>query len=232
MEKKTKILIVKFANEIRNDEVPLFRGAVVSTMKKPHVLFHNHNSDGTLRFDYPLIQYKRIGREAAIVCVNKGTEVIGKFFASCNFDVQIGNHKQHLQVNSVDGYQCLVQVESEESAFSIRRWLPLNQENFEKYLELDGLAERCEMLEKKLIGNILSFAKGIGVSIDKEIKLKIKQIKNERSYEHKGVKMKGMDVVFSCNVSLPNHIGLGQGVSVGFGVVERMEICHNAEENR
>ena len=93
---KTKILVVKFANMIRDEEVPLFRGAVVNTMENPNVLFHNHNSDGTLRFDYPLIQYKCLGGVAAIVCVNKGTEVIGQFFASCNFNVQIGNRQLYL----------------------------------------------------------------------------------------------------------------------------------------
>lgn len=220
---KTKILVVKFANMIRDEEVPLFRGAVVNTMENPNVLFHNHNSDGTLRFDYPLIQYKCLGGVAAIVCVNKGTEVIGQFFASCNFNVQIGNRQLYLQVNSVDGSQCEVQVVDDFIVYTIHKWLPLNQENFETYIELDGLADRCEMLEKKLIGNILSFAKGVGVSVDKEIILKIKEIKGECVYKHKDVRMKGMDVVFGCNVLLPEYIGLGHGVSMGFGVIEKMK---------
>ena len=63
----TNILTIKFSNHISKEEIPLFRGAVISTLEQNNILFHNHNDDNSLRYSYPLIQYKRIGGCAAIV---------------------------------------------------------------------------------------------------------------------------------------------------------------------
>ena len=38
-------------------------------------------------------------------------------------------------------------------------------------------------------------------------------------YKFKNVNMLGFDVVFSTNVSLPQYVGLGKGVSLGFGMI-------------
>lgn len=66
---KLKIWVVLFCNEIGSEEVSAFRGAVVANSGSESLLFHNHASDEGFRYRYPLIQYKRIHRKAAIVCV-------------------------------------------------------------------------------------------------------------------------------------------------------------------
>ena len=75
------------------------------------------------------------------------------------------------------------------------------------------------MLERLLIGNILSFAKGIGVYFDEEIKVSIVDIEKAEQYLFKNVKMLGFDVVFRTNVLLPRYVGVGKGVSLGFGMI-------------
>lgn len=52
-----------------DEEVKLFRAAAIHALQNAEVLFHNHLDGEKLRFGYPLIQYKRIRRKAAIVCV-------------------------------------------------------------------------------------------------------------------------------------------------------------------
>lgn len=75
------------------------------------------------------------------------------------------------------------------------------------------------MIEKCLVGNILSFAKSVGMFFDRQIDVRISDVQNTREYEYKKVKMLGFDLKFKTNVSLPQHIALGKGVSIGFGEI-------------
>jgi hypothetical protein len=54
---KIKTLTIIFNNEISQQQIPLFRGAIIDTMDNANILFHNHDEDN-LRYSYPLIQYK------------------------------------------------------------------------------------------------------------------------------------------------------------------------------
>lgn len=221
MDNRVKTLVIQFQNELMQDELECFRGAVVHTMDHSNVLFHNHLEDDKLRYSYPLIQYKRIHRKAALVCVGEGTEAIGEFFASCRFDVQIGERPVTLEVESVQARHTLVQVWEDMFAYRIRRWLPLNGENYEKYLQMESLAEKYALLESLLTGNILSMAKGLGIHFEKQVVCKITAIDDPRIVTYKGVKLMSFDAEFKTNVTLPDFVGIGKGVSLGMGTVVR-----------
>lgn len=219
MNKGINTLLVKFGNEIARHELPLFRGAIVDAVDDADVLFHNHLDDDKLRYSYPLIQYKRLNGKAAIVCVGEGTEAIGQLFSSCNFDVCLGERRLNLDVERIQPQKTLVQVWQDMFAYHLRSWLPLNQENYERYMNTESVAERYAMLERLLVGNILSFAKGVGVHFEEQVVCKITAVDEPRTIRFKNVKMMAFDVEFKSNVSLPNYIGIGKGVSLGHGVV-------------
>ena len=221
MMNKTKILTIRFENEIRREEIACFRGAIINAMENADVLFHNHTDDDSLRYAYPLIQYKRINQKAAIVCLGEGTEAIGEFFADSNFDVVLGDHEVHLIIDHIDASQCLVQCWDELFSYHLRRWLPFNKQNYENFQQLEGIADKCVFLERLLVGNILSFAKGLGIRLEQEVVCKITQLSEPMTIVHKGVRLMGFDVEFSTNVSLPDYIGLGKGVSVGKGTISK-----------
>lgn len=218
---RVKMLIVRFDNEIRKEEIPLFRGAIINAIENADVLFHNHEEGEHLRYSYPLIQYKRINQKAAIVCLGEGTDAIGQFFSSCNFDVALGERQVTLEVESVNAYQHLIKIWDSEFKYHIRRWLPLNHDNYETYCQEESLAERCALLEHLLTANILSFAKGVGIHFDNQVVAKITQLGEPRTQYYKGVKLMSFDAEFKTNVSLPDYIGLGKGVSLGMGTVVR-----------
>lgn len=221
MAERIRVLVIRFENELHLDELEFFRGAVIKAVEnRDNLLFHNHLKDGN-RYAYPLIQYKRIGGKAAMVCVGEGTEAIGQFFGACNFDVSIGNRKITLKMDRVEAQQVLVQLCKDMFCYRIRKWLPLNQENYEKYISLESLAERYALLERMLVGNILSFAKGMGIRFEGEVECKITDIEEPVARFYKGVKMMSFDAEFKTNVSLPDYIGLGKGVSLGMGMVVR-----------
>ena len=218
---RTKVLMVRFSNEIKREEVPLFRGAIVNAIEDADLLFHNHEEDGHLRYSYPLIQYKRINKKAVIVCLGEGTDAIGQFFSSCNFDVVLGERPVKLEVESVNAHQHLIQLWDGEFAYRIRRWLPLNSENYAAYCQEESLAGRFAMLERLLTANILSFAKGIGIHFDGQVVARITEMDEPRLQYYKGVKLMSFDAEFKTNVSLPDYIGIGKGVSLGMGMVVR-----------
>ena len=224
-------LVIQFSNDILQWEVPLFRGSVIDAMENTNILFHNHLDDDTFRYRYPLIQYKRIGGKAAIVCVGEGTEVIGEFFNNANFNLQIGERTLSMEVERMDAKRALVQVWDTEFRYTLRKWLPLSSDNYRTYQSLEGIVEQCAFLQNILIGNILSFCKGVGITIELEIKCVITQIMETRTYTYKGVKMQGFDVEFKSNISLPDYIGLGKGVSLGFGMVVRKYEKKNDNSN-
>ncbi len=221
VEKQVKVLTVRFANKLDSYEIEFFRGAILHYMEKPNVLFHNHLNVNKLRYAYPLVQYKRIHQKAAIVCIGEGTDAIGQFFSSCNYDVVLGERQMKLEVESVNAYQNLIQIWDNEFTYHIRRWLPLNKENYATYCQEESLAERYALLERLLTANILSFAKGIGIHFEGQVVVKITQLDEPRTQYYKGVKLMGIDAEFKTNVSLPDYIGLGKGVSLGMGTVAR-----------
>lgn len=218
--KKIKVLHIQFHSDLKQNEIELFRGAVLSKMDDASVLFHNHTVDN-YRYSYPLIQYKRIYKKASILCLEEGTEAIGQFFSSGDFNFRLGERAVKMEVNFLKAHQYLVQIWDSMFVYRIYRWLPLNETNYQEYKKLDGIVEQCAFLEKKLIGNILSFAKGINLCLDKEIICKILQIEDPYVVSYKGTKMMTFNICFKTNISLPNYIGLGKGVSIGNGIVMR-----------
>lgn len=170
----TNILTIRFSNEIRPFEVSLFRGAVINSLDQKLLLFHNHEGE-KLRYDYPLIQYKRIAGKAAIVCLKQGTEDIGEFFSSNHFTLHLNDRVMEAEITSIMPSRYNVQEWNKEFDYRINRWIPFNDKNYKEFKKIEGIAEQIQFLEKILTGNILSFAKGIGIWFERQVNVTIQQ---------------------------------------------------------
>ena len=222
------ILNIIFKNELKQHEIPAFRGTIISKVPAEVTLFHNH-IDAGFRYRYPLIQYKRIGGKAAIVCIGEGTDAIGNFFANADFDLQIGTRTEHYEVEKVDAQRVIIQPWQTEFRYTLRKWLPLNQENYAQYQTLEGVAAKALFLQKILVGNILSMCTGLGIHLEEKISCEVTSLSDMRIYKYKGVRMAGFDIEFKTNISLPDYIGLGKGVSLGFGMVHKIRITNDKQ---
>ncbi|MDX5395030.1 MAG: hypothetical protein LPJ89_06420, partial [Hymenobacteraceae bacterium] len=186
--KTLKYLRIQFSDEIAEHEIPAFRGAVANTAGHKHILFHNHDASQAFRYAYPLIQYKRIGKKATLICVDQGTEEVYHFFKSKKNTVQISDRALSLSIENLTLNQFKLQVWDASFQYRIINWLALSQENYKEYLKLYTKEDQITFLEKKLIGNILSFAKGVEWTVDKPIELKIEAIEaihTKRVKQHK-----------------------------------------------
>ncbi len=219
--KKTRVLLIRYGNRLSVSEIPLFRGAVIASMEgAADGLYHNHGDDSVV-YRYPMIQYKRIGQCAAIVAVDSGADIIGQFLSSGNTALRLGDREEEFFISDVRANSCLVQVWDGDFEYHLRKWLPFNSKNFAEYKSLGSLTDKVDLLEHILIGNILSFAKGVGVTLTSDIVCRISSIGSTKILMYKGVKMMAFDLEFRSNVTLPDFVGIGKGVSLGFGTVNR-----------
>nr|NQU89438.1 hypothetical protein [Bacteroidota bacterium] len=222
--KKIRILIVVFDTEIKGYEIPAFRGAIVEKVGRDSILFHNHINGNGFLYKYPLIQYKCLNRKPAIVCVELGVDEIHKYFENKSWDIQISDRWLNMKIDRLNLNQFTMQVGNKRWEYTITNWIALNQENYQKYLTIESLAGKLLFLENILKANILSFAKGIDWMVDKPVEISIKDLRKARPVTLKGNKVMGFNADFSSNVFLPNYIGLGKSVSMGFGVVKSLNI--------
>jgi hypothetical protein len=226
MIKKIRILTVVFDAEISGHELPAFRGAIVDKVGKANILFHNHLDDKAFLYRYPLIQYKRIGKKPCILCIDYGVDEIHKFFENDSWDVKISDRWLNMKIDRLNLNQFTMQVWDRNFDYSIRNWIALNQENYKRYNGLESLQEKIAFLEKTLTANILAFAKGIDWQVDKQLNVKIKEMQSQRAVTLKEQKVIGFNLDFASNVFLPDYIGLGKSVSLGYGLVKHLKNNH------
>lgn len=222
-------IVIQYENEIDSRAITFFRGAIIASLAKKDILFHNHEED-KLRYSYPLIQYKRIHGKAAVMGIGKGIEVLTPVLNARESNCQIGNEEVEMRVEAVNACDNEITLaDTTDSRYRLYGWLPLNAGNYRQYQESEGIVERIQILERVLIGNILSFLKGVGIHLEKQIALHITDIIRQHPYIYKDVRLMAFDIEFKTNISLPQYIGLGKNASVGCGVILKITSSPKAE---
>ena len=217
-----EILIIYFENEIMPREIPLFRGAIINSINCESKLFHNHDGTG-FRYSYPMIQYKCVNGRAVIVCIEKGVDDIQGLFSHSRLTLRLGSRLLDCRIAGISPRQIDVGISDTLQKYSLARWCCLNESNYKTFEALTGIAERATMLERILVGNILSFAKGIGIMVNEQITAKITKLSDLYYLRAKGVPMACLDIEFCTNFVLPELVGLGKHTSINFGVVTEIE---------
>lgn len=217
--KKLRTLLVKFENNLKPRDVPAFRGAVIEKVGREHLLFHHHIDDQQFLFRYPLIQYKSIYRQSAILCLGDGVDEIHKLFNKSTWEINLKGQKMDLAIDKLDLGNVMLNVWEKSYVYHLYNWFALSEKNYERFKTVNSQIDRIEMLEKILTGNLLSFAKGVDWHIEKEIKIRIDKVTRTKNLKFKNAYLLAFDLDFSSNVFLPNYIGLGKRASHGYGMV-------------
>ena len=220
---KIRFLKIQFETEIEAYEIPAFRGAVIAKAGKEHIIFHNHLNDREFLYGYPVIQYKRIGKNPAIICIDYGIDEIHHLFNNTNMEIVVGQRSVCLVVKNLQMQQYNLQVWEKHFEYRLYNWLALNQENYEKYQTLKDELSQTLFLENILKANIISFAKGVKWDVDKQISLRIDELIKAKIVPYKQQKLLAFDIRFRTTVFLPDFVGLGKGVSLGFGTVSQIK---------
>jgi hypothetical protein len=220
--RKIRLLSLRFENNLDFNKLPALRAAVASLAEPPNEWFHHHLPEKKLLYKYPLIQFKLNRGHPSIWAADDGaTEVLKLAEHSFPAEVKLYNEKTELQVERLLLKQHVLQVWDKMFTYRIRNWLALNSENYAKYRQMISLHDRLEMLRRLLVAHIISFAEGVKWNVGSTIQLYLNDIHARRLVKFKKVGLMAFDVTFTTNLSLPDGVGLGKAVSVGYGVVTR-----------
>ncbi len=192
------------------------RGYFGNVFRQHSTLLHNHFEDGTLRHEYPLVQYKVVQHTGTLVGLGEGAELLRDLFLEIN---EINIEGLLIPVNSKHIYyreEKFGPCDGLRSYSFNTLWMALNQQNYREYLDMTA-AERHEKLTRILIGNILVFFRRFGLEVQERILARPEVV--ERSTMFKDQKMLAFQGGFIANVRLPDLIGLGKSVSRGFGCI-------------
>jgi len=214
-------LIVRFKNQISQRDIPLFVEAIEKKAIKNNDLFYKYMVSDN-QYCYPFIQFKRINGQAAIICIEEGTERIGSFFSSEGGQISPGEKEFAIEIETIKAGKILIQAWENIFTYTVRKYLPLSNDNFVEYQKIKEINMHYELIEKILKANLLLFAESIGIHFDREIICTLADLEEKAKVKYKNHSFVSFDLKFSTNVSLPNYIGLGIGVSHGFGTVVRV----------
>ena len=197
------------------------RGAMAN-LKKDNILFHQHANDGAPIYNYPLIQYKVIKGNGFIVGLLEGAvDVISAIVLKKRLN--LGNEEYIVEQQEMSFLAPSIGfLDSRREYEFLTPWLGLNEKNYKKYQRLGSQVSRKEMLERILVGNIISMSKGLGYTVPGKIEANIFDLR-ETHTKLKGTRMLGFLGTFSVNFEIPDYWGIGKSVSRGFGTVKKVE---------
>lgn len=216
--------VVMYDTQISEAEIGCLRGLMIS-VAGGNSLFHNHQGEG-YRYAYPLVQYKRIAGHAALVGIGEGADAVAQLaFDHPKVEGRIGRRQVEMSVANMRMESSDISCGGEmDRRYKVSRWMPLNEKNYHAYRSTQGLIERMAMMERLLTANILSFAKGVGVFFDREVRNSLTRLVVAGHAMRKGVEMMAFDAEFASNVEMPDYVGIGKGASIGRGTLMRRRI--------
>ena len=215
MVMKVGVLVFNTDRTVKGDASKL-RG-YISKRFKEYPILHHHVENGYL-YTYPRVQYKIIERTPIILGIEEGADVL-KIISDDIRELRIGNSKYKVKSIQMTVLEADFGVCKEQLKYKfLTPWLALNQDNYEKYKGLDR-RERKKLLNRILIGNILSMCKGLNYVVMNRLKVRSRLM--SEVVEFKGIRMIGFKGEFTVNFNIPDFFGIGKGVSHGFGTVKR-----------
>ena len=213
--------LVRFdvARTVSLEDARKLRGAIAQVMKRPE--FHGHIGE-KFRYREPLIRY-----EASSGCLNAigicdGAMLLKELprFQS----LRLGHSEFDVHRQTVTPSRVEVGVVDKNFHYRfVSECLLLNQENHNRWRRMHH-SEKHELMRRILVGNILSFAKGIGMSVTARLEADCDLAPVGFRTLKPGVRLLGFTGTFSVNFKLPPMWGLGKSTSRGFGTVQQLEV--------
>lgn len=214
--------IIKFPEiKLSTRHAHKLRGYFGNLFKEKSPLLHNHFESGEQRYAYPLVQYKVINGTPHLIGVNEGAELLISLFLKIE-RIEVEGRAYPVLAKNITNKNLEISVDSQLLDYEfVTLWMGLNQKNFNKYISLIPGEEKKNFLSKILVGNILSMYKTLGFWTEKEILAKLTF--KEKSTLFKNRRMTAFEGKFTTNAIIPDMLGLGKGVSRGFGTVKQLK---------
>ncbi|MFH1008454.1 MAG: CRISPR-associated endonuclease Cas6, partial [Candidatus Latescibacterota bacterium] len=160
---------LKLSRELRRGEVPQLRGFFGRRFAE-QVLLHHHREDGSLLYDYPRIQFKVLDRQAVLIGLEEGSELLTQLWLEVD-QAKLGSENLPVQEATIQKRRATFgATEGMVTYRFLSPWLALNQKNARRYCDSDNSVERFRLLESIIVGNCLSFAKSFGYTVNMRLR--------------------------------------------------------------
>ena len=175
--------------------------------------------DGTYRkkFSYPRVQVKILNEQIYIIGIKEGVEPVLSISDKIK-ELDFGNITFTINDFEEETLQQQFALSGTVVKYSfLTSWAALNHVTGKKYRSMP-FKKKISYLNKLLGTNLIFLAKEMGVPIDKGIytKLEIPNLHPKSIDDNKWKSFKGD---FKTNIILPNYIGLGNGITRGYGTI-------------
>jgi len=178
--------------------------------------------DGTYRdkFLYPRVQVKILNEQIYIIGIHEGVKPVLSLVK--NFDMfDFGNITFEIQNTDIEqDEQQFIPTDRLIRYRFITPWVALNQMTGGKYRFLTN-QEKPSFLNRLLGQNIVFMAKEVGIDLNDKVftKVKVSSLFPKPVDENKWGAFMGE---FKTNFVLPNYIGVGNGITRGYGTIYGM----------
>jgi hypothetical protein len=175
--------------------------------------------DGSYRqkFLYPRVQVKILNEQIYIVGINEGVDSIKAIAQKMDF-LDFGNITFQVLDNEIEEHVNRFQPVSKLIRYRfVTPWVALNQTTGYRYRNLNN-ADRVNFLNRLLGQNIVFMAREMGMELEENIFTKVtlsslfpRQV-DENNWG-------AFDGEFRANFVLPNYLGIGNGITRGYGAL-------------
>ncbi len=194
------------------------RGSVAGQVDRPE--FHQHVGDHLI-YRHPLIRYDIDSDDAVIAGLAEGSMLLRAVPPFDEFTLGGTRHRvldYRREMNRVD-----IGPTSRPIVYGFRTpYLALNQENHVTW-ERGRSEDRRRLLERVVVGNMLSLSKSIGLHVEDRISAEVDLEAVGPQEVKPGVCLLGFLGRVRINFALPDGWGIGKSSSRGFGTLNREE---------
>ena len=219
------VAVLKADKVVREDSSKL-RGYIGNKFPD-EVLLHHHIGKETL-YTYPRVQYKIIEGTPIIVGIMEGASVVKKIMDDIG---ELILEKKRYEVKSIQINQLKEDFGKSRKNIEYKfltPWVALNQENYEKYRNIRDWREKKELLNNILARNIFSICKSLGYTVIG--KIHAHSLLYQNIVKYKAIPHTGFTGEFKINFILPDFMGIGKGVSQGFGTIRKIKVENDREK--
>ncbi|GEM_PF-2261558 len=201
-------------------------------------LFHNHKEEVMIAdgapmpeeqsaparsFDYPKVQYKIRHRKAEVFGIGPGAQAVQLWVSLVGDMLNVNGQEVPLSVRHHHHEQWKPQLGEKLQTCRLNKWLAFNPQNYELWQQTPKLVDKAPILDKLLWGHCFHLAEGLDFELDREqLQLHVSTIDMMTYKDCFGIKKLALDITFQTNLNIPEEIGLGQGVTIGFGKVQQI----------
>ena len=186
----------------------------------------------TYHYRYPLIHYRVQNDKASIFAINEGIEALQMTLSSRAWKLNWEGKPRQLQITGMEMNEYYLRMLPHPKTYRLFKWLALNKENYERWLQCNNLVERVQLLERILAAHILAFAAGMGWELPERLTVSIQDIQQMQQVTCHGNPLLAFNITYNANVLLPPYIALGKAVSHGFGWQKPHKVLNHKALNK